>query len=184
MFGLANGVKLERLLKAVNAPMDRIRTVPQFAYRQGLDQAVLAKCYTASDVLLQPSRGEGFGLPVLEAQACSTPGVIVTNWTAMPELVGVGWKVGGQPEWDELQTGWWMTPNVEEIVDALEQSYALKGDTEKAKAASEAAVAFASNYSTEKVYAENWRPILKQIESEIPKASGLNREQRRAAKSK
>jgi exonuclease V gamma subunit len=77
-----------------------------------------------------------------------------------------------------------MTPNVDEIVDALEQSYALKGDTEKAKAASEAAVAFASNYSTEKVYAEHWRPILKQIESEIPKASGLNREQRRAAKSK
>ena len=143
-----------------------------------------AKCYTAADVLLQPSKGEGFGLPVLEALACSTPGVIVTNWTAMPELCGVGWKVGGQPEWDELQTGWWMTPNVDEIEDALEQSYALKGDTEKAKAASEAAVAFASNYSTEKVYAEHWRPILKQIESEIPKASGLNREQRRAAKHK
>lgn len=181
MFGLANGTKLERLLKAVNAPMDRVRAVPQFAYRQGLDQGVLAKCYTAADVLLQPSKGEGFGIPTIESQACGTP-VIVTNWTAMPELVGAGWKVGGQPEWDELQTGWWMTPNVDEIEDALEQSYALKGDTEKAKAASEAAVAFASNYSTEKVYAEHWRPILKQIESEIPKASGLNREQRRAAK--
>jgi hypothetical protein len=77
-----------------------------------------------------------------------------------------------------------MTPNVDEIEDALEQSYALKGDTEKAKAASEAAVSFASNYSTEKVYAEHWRPILKQIESEIPQAGGLNREQRRAAKRK
>jgi glycosyltransferase involved in cell wall biosynthesis len=174
---------LERLLKAVNAPMDRVRAVPQFAYRQGLDQGVLAKCYTAADVLLQPSKGEGFGIPTIEAQACGTP-VIVTNWTAMPELVGAGWKVGGQPEWDELQTGWWMTPNVDEIEDALEQSYALKGDTEKAKAASEAAVSFASNYSTEKVYAEHWRPILKQIESEIPQAGGLNREQRRAAKRK
>jgi glycosyltransferase involved in cell wall biosynthesis len=182
-FGLANGVKLERLLRAVNAPMDRVRIVPQFAYRQGLDQTVLAKCYSASDVLLQPSKGEGFGIPTIESQACGTP-VIVTNWTAMPELVGAGWKVGGQPEWDELQTGWWMTPNVEEILDALEQSYALKGDTEKAKAASEAGIAFASNYSTEKIYAENWRPILKTIEAQLPKAGGLNREQRRAAKRK
>jgi hypothetical protein len=183
MFGLANGVKLERLLRAVKAPMDRVRWVPQFQYRQGLDQTIVAKCYTMADVLLQPSKGEGFGIPAIEAQACGIP-VIVTNWTAMPELVGAGWKINGQPEWDELQTGWWMTPNVEEIEDALEQSYAIKGDKEKAKATSEAAVAFAANYSTEKVYAENWRPILKQIESEIPKESGLNREQRRAAKRK
>lgn len=182
-FGLANGVKLERLLRAVNAPLDRVRIVPQFAYRQGLDQTVLAKCYTAADVMLQPSKGEGFGIPTIESQACGTP-VIVTNWTAMPELVGAGWKVGGQPEWDELQTGWWMTPNVEEILDALEQSYALKGDTEKAKAASEAGVAFASNYSTDKIYAEHWQPILKTIEAQLPKAGGLNREQRRAAKRK
>jgi glycosyltransferase involved in cell wall biosynthesis len=180
ILGLANGVKMERFLRNINAPLERIKFAPQFNYRQGLDPSILAKCYSTSDVLLQPSKGEGFGLPVIESQACGTP-VIVTNWTAMPELVGSGWKVGGQPEWDEFQTGWWMTPNVDEIVDALEQSYALKADTEKSKAASEAAVTFASNYSTDKVYAEHWRPILKQIESEIPKAGGMNRQQRRAA---
>ncbi len=183
MFGLANGVKIERLLKAVNAPMDRVRWVPQFQYRQGLDQMVLAKCYTMADVLLQPSKGEGFGVPAIEAQACGIP-VIVTNWTAMPELVGAGWKVGGQPEWDELQTGWWMTPNVDEIIDALEQSYALKGDTEKSKEASQAAIAFAAEYSTDKIYETHWRPILKAVEAQLPATGALNREQRRAAKRK
>jgi len=181
--GLANGVKMERFLRNINAPLDRIKFAPQLNYRQVLDPSILDKCYSTADVLLQPSKGEGFGLPVIESQACGTP-VIVTNWTAMPELVGSGWKVGGQPEWDELQTGWWMIPNVEEIQDALEQSYSLKGDTEKSKAASETAISFSSNYSTDKIYAENWRPILKQIESEIPKAMGMNREQRRARKNK
>ena len=183
ILGIANGVRIERLLNAVNAPLDRVRFVPQLPYRQGIDQVLLAKCYTASDVLLQPSKGEGFGIPTIESQACGTP-VIVTDWTAMKELVGAGWKVGGQKEWDEFQTGWWMTPNVEEIIDALEQSYAAKGNADMSRDLSEKAISFASSYSTEKVYAENWRPIIKQIESEIPKASGMNREQRRAAKRK
>jgi glycosyltransferase involved in cell wall biosynthesis len=183
MFGLANGVNIERVLKAVDAPMDRVRFVPQFEYRQGLSSEVVAKAYSASDVLLMTSRGEGFGVPTIEAQACGVP-VIVTNWTAQPELVGAGWKVNGQPEYDPLQGGWWMVPNVKEIEDALVQSYELKHDSEKRETARAAAIDFAAAYTTDRVYAEHWRPILKQIESEIPQANGLNREQRRAAKRK
>jgi glycosyltransferase involved in cell wall biosynthesis len=100
-FGLAQGVRIERLLEAVKAPIDRVRIVPQFEYRQGISADVVAKLYSASDVLLMTSRGEGFGIPTIESQACATP-VIVSNWTAQPELCGVGWKVDGQPEWDEL----------------------------------------------------------------------------------
>lgn len=183
MFGLANGVNIERVLKAVDAPIDRVRFVPQFEYRQGLSSDVVARAYTASDVLLMTSRGEGFGVPTIEAQACGVP-VIVTNWTAQPELVGAGWKVNGQPEYDPLQGGWWMVPNVKEIEDALVQSYELKHDSEKRETARAAAIDFAAAYTTDRVYAEHWRPILKQIESEIPQTGGLNREQRRAAKRK
>jgi len=183
MFGLANGVNIERVLKAVDAPVDRVRFVPQFEYRQGLSAEVVARAYSASDVLLMTSRGEGFGVPAIEAQACGIP-IIVTNWTAQPELVGAGWKVNGQPEYDPLQGGWWMVPNIKEIEDALVQSYELKQDTEKRDSARAAAIDFAAGYTTERVYADHWRPILKQIESELPKAGGLNREQRRAAKRK
>jgi glycosyltransferase involved in cell wall biosynthesis len=181
-FGLAQGVRIERLLEAVKAPIDRVRIVPQFEYRQGISADVVAKLYSASDVLLMTSRGEGFGIPTIESQACATP-VIVSNWTAQPELCGVGWKVDGQPEWDELQTGWWLVPNVQEITDALEQSYNLKQDTEKMATAKVQAVEFAKAYDTRTVFAEHWTPILSQLEQELrakKQPQPLNREQRRS----
>jgi hypothetical protein len=44
---------------------------------------------------------------------------------------------------------------VPEIVEALEQAYA------KGKVKSSKAVDFAQNYDHEKVWAENWMPVLK-----------------------
>lgn len=185
VFGLANGVKIERLLHSVKAPMDRVRIVPQFEYRQGLSSEVLARLYSASDCLLMTSRGEGFGVPTIESLACSTP-VIVSNWTAQPELCGVGWKVNGQPEWDELQTGWWLVPNIAEITDALEQSYKLKGDSEAMQRARVQAVEFAQQYETGRVFKEHWIPTLAAIEEQLTanQKQSMNREQRRAAKRK
>ena len=166
MFGLANGVNIERVLKAVGAPIDRVRFVPQFEYRQGLNQEVVANAYSASDVLLMTSRGEGFGVPAIEAQACGIP-VILTDWTAQTELVGSGWLVDGQEEWDPLQGGWWKVPDVKKIEDALVQSYELKSNKENKDKEKEKAIDFAANYATEKVYSKYWRPILKQLELEV-----------------
>ena len=166
MFGLANGVNIERILKAVDAPIDRVRFVPQFEYRQGLNQEVVANAYSASDVLLMTSRGEGFGVPAIEAQACGIP-VILTDWTAQTELVGSGWLVDGQEEWDPIQGGWWKVPDVKKIEDALVQSYELKSNKENKDKEKEKAIDFAANYTTEKVYSKYWRPILKQLELEV-----------------
>jgi hypothetical protein len=45
--------------------------------------------------------------------------VIVSDFTAQPELVGSGWVVEVQPFWDNAQRSWFCTPQVGSIVDAL-----------------------------------------------------------------
>ena len=83
----------------------------------------MADVYSSLDVLLNPAMGEGFGLPILEAHACGVP-AIVTDFTAMSEVCGAGWKVG----YDRVRTplrAWQAWPNVEEIVESLEQCYGL-----------------------------------------------------------
>jgi len=45
--------------------------------------------YSEADLFLFPSLHEGFGIPILEAQACRTP-VLTSNCSAMPEVAGEG----------------------------------------------------------------------------------------------
>ena len=55
------------------------KNAPEIIYiNQTLPENELVGLYTACDVLVHPYRGEGFGLPILEAMACGRS-VIVTN---------------------------------------------------------------------------------------------------------
>jgi len=91
---------------------------------------------------------------VLEAQACGTP-VIVSNFSAQPELVGDGWIVEVQPQWNPTQLQWFATPLVHSIVRGLEEAYERpRGQV------SEQAVEFTKDYAADKVFAEGWVPLL------------------------
>jgi glycosyltransferase involved in cell wall biosynthesis len=48
---------------------------------------LLQKIYAGAELLVMPSRVEGFGLPVLEAMACGTP-VLCSNAASLPEVAG------------------------------------------------------------------------------------------------
>ncbi len=152
--GGMGGIPFAPLLEAVGAPMDRVATVNQYQYRLGIPDDAMAAIYTGTDVLLAPTLGEGFGLTVAEASACETR-AIVQNFTAQPELVEDGWKVGGQPLWDPAQSAWFSTPNVEEIVHGLVESYAL-GAGNRSPASRDHIV---QNYDADTLYRESWRPF-------------------------
>lgn len=57
--------------------------------RSPVDDDVLARYYQASDALLLTTLGEGFGMPLLEAQACQLP-VIATDNSVIREVVRKG----------------------------------------------------------------------------------------------
>jgi len=151
--GAMGGVPLIPLLSAVGIDPDRVKFTEPFSYRMGLPQDALAAMYTAADVLLAPSLGEGFGVPTIESLACGTP-TILSSWSASKELCGDGWMVEGQPMWDASQTAWWMVPTVQSTLDALEAAY------EAPRGISAKAVEFAAQYDADRVFAEHWAPIL------------------------
>jgi glycosyltransferase involved in cell wall biosynthesis len=151
-----HGWNLIALAQLLGIPTDNLTFPDPLAYRYGMSQETLAGIYSSWDVMLATSYGEGFGIPTVEAQACGVP-VIVSNFAASPELVGDGWVISGQPLYDPAQHSFWHVPSVPEIVEALEQAYA-RGKGKSAKA-----VEFARAYDHEKVWQENWMPVLKEL---------------------
>lgn len=147
------GVDLVALVKAAGIPAHQVTFADQYQHRAGVPDRTMAQIYTRSDVLLSATAGEGFGLPVLEAQACGTP-VIVSNFSAQPELVGDGWIVEVQPQWNPTQLGWFCTPLVGSIVEALENAY------RRGSGRSDAGIAFAGLYDADVVFRERWQPVL------------------------
>jgi glycosyltransferase involved in cell wall biosynthesis len=84
----------------------------------------MAGMMRASDVMSQATRGEGFGVPIVEAMACGTP-VIGSRCTSMPELIPreAGWLCDVQPEWYVLHNRWRATPLVADLVRCYEKAY-------------------------------------------------------------
>ncbi|HEV2454238.1 MAG TPA: glycosyltransferase [Verrucomicrobiae bacterium] len=94
--------------------------------------------YTACDCLVLPYRGEGFGLPVLEAMACGLP-VIVTAGGATDDFVRdeFGWRipanrkvfgreVSGMPL---AEDGWLLEPDVIALGEAMRAAFTNPADS-------------------------------------------------------
>jgi glycosyltransferase involved in cell wall biosynthesis len=123
--GTWNGEHLPTVIRAADLAPERVVFTPQYPYIMGLYGAgQLNAMYNAADVLLQSSLGEGFGLPVVEAQAAGCP-VIVTDFSALPELCFAGWRVPGQMIY--VAPGAQMcVPDVDGLIRALASAYEFR----------------------------------------------------------
>lgn len=162
-FGAAEGINLVELAQHCAIPEHAIVWTDQYAYRLGFPPEMMAAAYTAMDVLLSPSHGEGFCVPLVEAQACGTP-VIATDFSAQPELVGAGWLVDGQPEWDPAQHASYVVPLVSSVWARLEEAYRTLGVEGAAVEWGAKAVGFAAQYDADRVFDEFWVPFLASLD--------------------
>lgn len=78
----------------------------------------LANVYNALDLYLAPAMAEGFGIPILEAQACGVP-VVTLESTAMPEITFNGRCITPEQLSWEQEGGWRAIAPVEKILEAL-----------------------------------------------------------------
>ena len=136
----------------------------QYNLLVGFPDQFMAKLYSAMDVHLLVSCGEGFGIPIIEAQSCGTP-VIVGDWTSMGELCFSGWKVDkkdSSPQWGALQS-YMFQPHVGAILEKLEAAYQMKGNQDYRKAARKGAMA----YDVDKIFDKYWKPVIQHLEDKV-----------------
>jgi glycosyltransferase involved in cell wall biosynthesis len=89
----------------------------------------MAALYRACDVLVHPYRGEGFGMPVLEAMACGLP-VVVTGGGPTDEFCPdeACWRIRSRVahfpedrvgEWETAGRPWMLEPDADHLVELL-----------------------------------------------------------------
>ncbi len=183
-YGGNHGEDIMAIVDTIGLPRERIAQPPPYPLMRGmLDSDYMRAAYSAMDVLTNATRGEGFGVPILEAQSCGTP-VIVTDFSSMPELVFSGWKVPYVDRvWNGHQNSYQVVPSVSGIADAFEMAYDCRNDIsvrEKARAG-------ALEYDADTVTERYWKPVLEKIEGRIKRQSEVKarrkimREKARAA---
>lgn len=162
--GLSSGIDLVEVAKACGLPESAMSYTNQYAYVIGFPANLQALMYTAFDVLLSPSAGEGFCVPLVEAQACGVP-VICSDFTAQSELVGNGWFVDGDRWWDGASKSWYLRPTVNSVLEALEEAYSadLHGMQQDC-------IDFAQSYDADHVYETHWKPYLARVLDTRPPA--------------
>ena len=103
------------LIQQLDIPIDRFKL-----NNVALSDNELNDIYNTSDVLLTAHRSEGFGLPILEAQALGIP-VITTKFLAMEDYTYYGISVPPlQLIVNSLQMGMWAMPDSSGIAKALD----------------------------------------------------------------
>lgn len=163
------GIPLRRMAQQMGLADGSYKFSDTYAQISGLfDQSLMSDFYNVLDVLSACALAEGFGLPMVEAQACGTP-VISTRGSTMTELRGKGWGVAGHPFWNHTHGGWWQTPDVDGIVRAYEKAH------QWASTKREVAREFALEYDTRTVYKRHWAPFLTSVEEGLAEGAARAR---------
>ena len=158
------GIDLWAAIDAVGLPRTAVRVVDQYHYLTGIKDDWMVKVYRAADVHLGPSVSEGFGLPLVEAQACGTP-VITTHFSSMPELTWAGMMVEPSGRTFTPLNAFVASVTARDIYEALKAAYEWPDKTVNAKC--EFAVNMAQAYSWDAVVAEHWVPFLAEVEGNL-----------------
>jgi len=141
----------------------------RYSYQMGLPATLLAQIYNCADMYLGAAMSEGFGIPIIEAQACGVP-VVVTDFSAMPELVRWGHAVKPADKFWTPLNSWQAWPDVKGITHALNVLYGEwqeKGGVWPMANRLYAQDQIHGEYDWDTIVREQWQPLISRLESAI-----------------
>ena len=161
-----NGVDLIKFIRRMGLVLgEDVLICDQYMNGLGFPDSYMVDVYNGLDVLTNVAMGEGFGIPILEAQACGTP-VIVGDWTSMSELCFAGWKVDkaeAMPVYHDFFDAFQWQATAGAIADRMEQAYAARGDYDLRNKARRGALP----YDADDVTRQYWKPVIKEMQEMI-----------------
>lgn len=162
-----DGIDLPALLAYCGIPPQVVRFANPYKQIMGLPPEYMAQVYQGSDVLLAATMGEGFGIPIVEAQACGLP-VVTTNFSAMPELTVNGLTTEPAHKfWLQGHiAGWQVVPSVPNVTTALEAIFNWHAH-ERQINAYRGAQHVREHYAWPVIIEQGWKPYLERIEAEL-----------------
>ncbi len=129
-------------------------------YNRMLDSDSLATLYRSADCFVLPTRGEGWGLPILEAMACGLP-VIATDWSGQTEFFhqAIGYPVRvRRPVAANAKCpyylGWrWAEPDLDHLIALMRHVYDHPDEARRLgmRAAQEAAARWTWNHAARRI---------------------------------
>ena len=166
----SNGLPLMWVIKEMGFADDgtgAVQYVLQKPYHLwNLSEDHMVKTYNSLDVFAFPTQGEGFGMPIIEAQSCGIP-IITTDTTSGEELCKGGWLIETDESDLEFSTHltWYMQVKANKILAKLELAYDewKSGKIQERKVQAREGVL---EYDWDNVYAKYWRPIFEYLDLE------------------
>jgi len=163
--GIWQGEDVRAIAEAFNVADHVLLPVQYHIVANLLGPEFLNNVYNAADAFVLLS-SEGFGIPIVEAQMAGCP-VIVSDFSACPELCFAGWTVLGGRKYIAATGVFWYEPVILDAARAMEKGYAARGDETLRAKARKGALA----YDADHVFETYMLPALKRMEADLAAGS-------------